>query len=87
MENQMTLKDLQRVMSPDSDTVIIFNNVARAPSEVIPRTRQTIGAKKAMIMIFLTACQLILLDVLPKEANLVSSISPIPCFPIEKRKT
>jgi hypothetical protein len=39
---------------------------ARAPFEVIPRTRQTIIAKKPMITIFFTACQLILLDVLPK---------------------
>jgi hypothetical protein len=41
---------------------------ARAPSEVIPRTRQTIGAKK-MITIFFTAHQLIALDVLPKESK------------------
>jgi histone-lysine N-methyltransferase SETMAR len=39
---------------------------ARAPSEVTPRTRQTIGAKKTTITIFFTAHQLILLDVLPK---------------------
>jgi transposase len=39
---------------------------ARAPSEVIPRTRQTIGLKKTMITIFFTARQLILLDVLRK---------------------
>jgi hypothetical protein len=38
----------------------------REPSEVIPRTRQTIGAKKTMITIFFTARQLILLGVLPK---------------------
>jgi hypothetical protein len=42
---------------------------ARAPSEVIPRTRQTIGAKKTMIMICFTARQLILLDVLPKGSK------------------
>jgi hypothetical protein len=39
---------------------------ARAPSEVIPRTRQTTGAEKTMITIFFTARQLIVLDVLPK---------------------
>jgi hypothetical protein len=39
---------------------------ARAPSEVILRTRQTIGAKKT---IFFTACQLILLEVLPKGSK------------------
>jgi hypothetical protein len=41
----------------------------REPSEVIPRTRQTIGAKKTMIMIFFTTRQLILLDVLPKGSK------------------
>jgi histone-lysine N-methyltransferase SETMAR len=39
---------------------------ARAPSEGISRTRQTIGARKTTIMIFFTTRQLILLDVLPK---------------------
>jgi hypothetical protein len=42
---------------------------ARAPSEVISRTRQTIGAKKTVIAIFFTVRQLILLDVLPKESK------------------
>jgi histone-lysine N-methyltransferase SETMAR len=42
---------------------------ARAPSEVIPRTRQTIGAKKTMVTIFFTARQLIMLDVLPKGSK------------------
>jgi hypothetical protein len=42
---------------------------ARAPSEVILRTRQTIGAKKTMITIFFTARQLVLLDVLPKGSK------------------
>jgi hypothetical protein len=42
---------------------------ARAPSEVIPRTRQTIGAKNTMTTIFFTAHQLILLDVLPKGSK------------------
>jgi hypothetical protein len=42
---------------------------ARAPSEVRPRSRQTIGAKKTIITIFFTARQLILLDVLPKVSK------------------
>jgi hypothetical protein len=42
---------------------------ARAPSEVMPRTRQRIRAKKRMIMIFFIARQLILLDVLPKRSK------------------
>jgi hypothetical protein len=42
---------------------------ARAPSEVIPRAQQTIGAKKTMITIFFTARQLILLNVLPKGSK------------------
>jgi hypothetical protein len=42
---------------------------ARAPSEVIPRTRQTIGAKKTMITIFFTVGQLIRLDILPKGSK------------------
>jgi hypothetical protein len=41
---------------------------AQAPSEVITRTPQTIGAK-TMITIFFTASQLILLDVLPKGST------------------
>jgi hypothetical protein len=41
----------------------------RAPSEGVPRTRQTIGAKETMIPIFFTASQLILLDVLPKGSK------------------
>jgi hypothetical protein len=44
---------------------IIF---ARAPSEVLPRTRQKMGAK-TMIFIFFTARQLIMLDVLPKGSK------------------
>jgi hypothetical protein len=42
---------------------------ARGPSEVIPRTQQTIDVKKTMIMLFFTARQLILLDVLPKGSK------------------
>jgi hypothetical protein len=42
----------------------------RAPSQVIPKTQQTIGAKTTMITIFFTAHQLILLDVLPKGSKL-----------------
>jgi hypothetical protein len=42
---------------------------ARGPSDIIPRTRQTIGAIKTMITIFFTARQLILLDVLPKGSK------------------
>jgi hypothetical protein len=42
---------------------------ARAPSEVIPRTRQTNAAKKTMITIFFTARPLTLLDVLPKGSK------------------
>jgi hypothetical protein len=42
---------------------------ARAPSEVIPRTRQTIDAKKTTITIFFTAHQLFLLDILPNGSK------------------
>jgi hypothetical protein len=42
---------------------------ARAPSKVIPRTRQTIGAKNIMITISSTARQLILLDILQKGSK------------------
>jgi hypothetical protein len=65
----MTLEELQRMMSPVSATVIHLQQCLRAPSEVIPRTRQTIGVKQTMITIFFTACQLILLDVLPKGSK------------------
>jgi hypothetical protein len=44
---------------------------ARAPSEVIPRTWQTINTKKIMITIFFTARQLILLDVLPEGSKFI----------------
>jgi hypothetical protein len=40
---------------------------ARAPSEVITRTQQTIAAKEIMTTIFFTARQPIALDVLPKR--------------------
>jgi hypothetical protein len=42
---------------------------ARAPSEVIPRTWQTIGAKETVITIFFTARQLILLNVPPNGSK------------------
>jgi hypothetical protein len=42
---------------------------ARAPSEVISRTRQIIGARKPMITIFFTAGQLILLDTPPRGSK------------------
>jgi hypothetical protein len=60
---------------------------ARSPSEVIPRTRQTIGSKQTMITIVFTAHQLILWMCYQKEAKLISSISSIRCFRISKRKT
>jgi hypothetical protein len=42
---------------------------AWAPSWMIPRTRQTIGAKKRMRTCFVTARQRILLDILPKGSK------------------
>jgi hypothetical protein len=42
---------------------------ARVSSKVIPKARQTIGAKKTMIAIFFTARQLILLDALTKGSK------------------
>jgi hypothetical protein len=39
---------------------------SRSPADVIPRTRQAIGAKKIMITVFFTARKLIVLDVMPK---------------------
>jgi hypothetical protein len=43
---------------------------AQAPFDVIPRTRQTIGARKTMITIFFVVPQLVLLDALPKGSKL-----------------
>jgi hypothetical protein len=40
--------------------------VARSPADVVPRTRQTIDAKRTMIEPFFTARKLIVLEVLPK---------------------
>jgi hypothetical protein len=40
--------------------------LARSPAKVIPMTGQVIGAKKTIITLFVTARQLILLDVRPK---------------------
>jgi hypothetical protein len=65
----MTVKELQRVMSPGSCTVIHLQQCLRAPFEVIPRTRQTTDAKETMITIFFTARELILLEVLPKGSK------------------
>jgi hypothetical protein len=39
---------------------------AQSPAEVIPRTRQAIGAQQTIITVFLAARRLIVLDVLPK---------------------
>jgi hypothetical protein len=39
---------------------------ARSQADVIPRTRQAIGATKSMITLFFTARKLIVLDVMPK---------------------
>jgi hypothetical protein len=59
---------------------------ARAPSEVIPRTRQTIGGKETMITIFFTARQLILLDVLPTGSKFNQPYFINSAFPDLKRK-
>jgi hypothetical protein len=40
--------------------------LARSPADVIPRTRQGIGAKRIMITLFFTAKKRIVLDVMPK---------------------
>jgi hypothetical protein len=42
---------------------------AQSPGDVIPRTRQTIGAEKRVITLFFTAKKLLVLDVLPKGFN------------------
>jgi hypothetical protein len=38
----------------------------RLPTDVIPRTRQTIDAKRTVITLFFTTMKLIVLDILPK---------------------
>jgi hypothetical protein len=53
----------------------------RSLTDVIPRTRQAIGAKKIMIKLFFTARKLIVLDVMPKgwksnQLYFVDSIVP-----------
>jgi hypothetical protein len=66
-------KDFEGIATSDESCFRYFypssTMFARAPSEGIPRTRQTIGAKETMMTIFFTARQLILLDVLPKGSK------------------
>jgi hypothetical protein len=42
---------------------------AGSAADLIPRARQAVGAKKAMIMVFSTAKKLIVLDVLPRGST------------------
>lgn len=42
---------------------------ARSPLDVVPRTRQTIAAKKILMTLFLTGRRLIVLDVMPKGSK------------------
>jgi hypothetical protein len=42
---------------------------ARSPADVIPRTRQSIAAKKVMMTLFFTGTKLIVLNVMPKGSK------------------
>jgi hypothetical protein len=64
----MTLKELQRVMSPASDT-IIFNNACVGAIQGYSKDAANNWREKTMITIFFTACQLMLLDILPKGSK------------------
>jgi hypothetical protein len=64
----------QRTMAPEK----MF---ARSATDVIPRTRQAVGAKKTMITMFFTAKKLIMFDILPrgstfKELYFINNIFP-----------
>jgi hypothetical protein len=61
----MTLKELQRVMSPGSGIVIHLQHCLRGRHPRLFQGRGKQLARKTMITIFFTARQLILLDVLP----------------------
>jgi hypothetical protein len=66
MRNQMTLKELQRMMSPGSGTVILLQQCLRGRHLRLFQGRSKQLARKTMITIFFAACQPILFDVLPK---------------------
>jgi hypothetical protein len=55
---------------------------ARSPTDVIPRTWQTIGTIQTMVTIFFTGRKLIVLDILTQEACSASYVSLITFFPI-----
>jgi hypothetical protein len=42
---------------------------ARSPTDVTPRMRQATGAQKTMITMFVTGCQLVALEILPKGSK------------------
>jgi histone-lysine N-methyltransferase SETMAR len=65
----MTLKELQRVISPNSGTVIHLKQCLRGRHPRLFQGRGKQLVRKIMITIFFTACQLILLDVLPKGSK------------------
>jgi hypothetical protein len=65
----MTLKELQRVMSPGSDTVLYLQHCLRGRHPRLFQGRAKQLARKTMITISFTAGPLILLDVLPKGSK------------------
>jgi hypothetical protein len=69
MGNQMTLKELQLVMSPGSDTVIHLQQCLRGRHPRLFQGRDKQLARKNNDNDFFTACQLIMLDVLPKGSR------------------
>jgi hypothetical protein len=62
----MTLKELQRVMSPGLSTIIHLQQCLRGRHPSLFQGRGKQLARKKMITIFFTARQPILLDALPK---------------------
>jgi L-asparaginase/Glu-tRNA(Gln) amidotransferase subunit D len=65
----MTLKELQRVMSPGSGTVIHLQQCLRGRHPMLFKGRGKQLAQKTMITIFFTGRQLILLDVPLKRSK------------------
>jgi hypothetical protein len=58
----------------------------RSPTDVIPKMWQAIETKQIPITIFFTGRKLIMLGILPKEANSTSDVVLITFCPIWKRK-
>ena len=60
---------------------------ACSPADVIPRTRQAMGAKKIMMTLFFTGRRLIVLDIMPRGSKCNQRLLLVIYFQISKKKS